>query len=299
MGARAQRMTATAIDQAEGLRQQLRVARPPLRVVAVTSGKGGVGKTNLSTNLAVLAAREGRKVLLIDADLALSNVEILYGLRPRYHLGDLLNSECQLDDVLAIGPHGVRVLPATSGNQELTQLTDAQKMHLVSALDPLEQTTDLVIMDTAAGLGDNVLFFAGAAQEVVLVVTPEPTSLTDAYATVKVLAQQAGCSQFQVIVNMAANEAQARRTFQRLSSVTARFLEADVRYLGQVPRDECLPRALAMQKPFVDMYPGAPATKALEGIVGRLLSEAPKVSTGGGLKFLWQALLREGGELPG
>ncbi len=135
MGARALRMTAAAIDQATGLRQQLRVARPPLRVVAVTSGKGGVGKTNLSTNLAVLAAREGRQVLLIDADLALSNVEILYGLRPRYHLGDLLSSECQLEDVLAIGPHGVKVLPATSGNQALTQLTDAQKAALCSALD--------------------------------------------------------------------------------------------------------------------------------------------------------------------
>jgi flagellar biosynthesis protein FlhG len=286
-------MVSQPTDQADGLREQVRAAKFPLRILAVTSGKGGVGKTNLSTNLAVLAARRGRRVLLIDADLALSNVEILYGIKPRYHLGDLLSADHELVDVLAEGPHGIMVLPATSGNQELTQLTDAQKLQLVSALDPLEDKTDLVIMDTAAGLGDNVLFFAGAAQEVVLVVTPEPTSLTDAYATVKVLSQRAGCSQFRIIVNQAANENQGRQVFQRLSGVTSKFLRSDVRYLGMVPRDEAVPRALAVQKPFVDLFPTAPATKALEGVYERLIQEPTKANTEGGLKFLWQAMLRE------
>ena len=166
------------------------------------------------------------------------------------------------------------MLPATSGTQSLTQLTDAQKLQLVNALNPLEALTDFVIMDTAAGLGDNVLFFASAAQEVLLVVTPEPTSLTDAYATLKVLSQQAGCRNFRVIVNWAASEQQGKKVFQRLSGVTGKFLDADIKYLGQVPRDECLTRALAVQKPFVDLYPGAPAARALEVIYDRLMESA-------------------------
>ena len=281
-------------DQADGLREQLRARRGPPRVLAVASGKGGVGKTNLSTNLAVIAARKGMRVLLIDADLALSNVEILYGIRPKLHLGDLLNAEYSLADVLAEGPHGIKVLPASSGSQSLSQLTSAQKLQLVNALDPIEDSTDLVIMDTAAGIGDNVLFFAGAAQEVILIVAPAPPSLTDAYATVKVLSQQAGCSQFRVIVNMTANAQQGKLTFRRLSTVTCQFLKSDVRYLGDVPRDECMPRALAVQRPFVDLYPGTPATVALEGIFDRLMAEPAKSSSEGGLKFLWRALLNEG-----
>ncbi|MFM2153894.1 MAG: hypothetical protein RL199_2329, partial [Pseudomonadota bacterium] len=158
------------MDQAQSLRNlmQPRAEPSPLRVVAVTSGKGGVGKTNLSANLSVLAAKAGKRVLVIDADLGLANVEILLGLSPRHHVGDLIDRSVALENVLTNGPHGVCVLPAGSGVQTLTSLDDDQKMRLIHALDPLEDRFDLVIVDTGAGIGDNVLFFVGAAQEAIL-----------------------------------------------------------------------------------------------------------------------------------
>ena len=176
------------MDQAESLRQMLADRHAaPVRVIATTSGKGGVGKTNISSNLAVLAAKSGKRVLIVDADLGLANVEIIYGITPKYHLGDLLDGKVTMEEVLATGPGGIRVLPAGSGVSSLTQLDDAQKLRLMTGLDAVEDAFDVVIIDTGAGIGENVRFFVGGAQEALLVVTPEPTSLTDAYASVKVL----------------------------------------------------------------------------------------------------------------
>ena len=167
------------MDQADSLRdlvQQRAANRPPLRVIAVTSGKGGVGKTHIACNLAVLAARTGRRVLVLDADLGLANADIVLGVAPHHHLGHLLEGSGTLEDVLAEGPEGIRILAASTGVQELTALDDAQKLRLVSALDAIEDRFDLVLVDCGAGIGDNVLFFAGAAQEALLVISAEPTS---------------------------------------------------------------------------------------------------------------------------
>ncbi|HVR61773.1 MAG TPA: AAA family ATPase, partial [Polyangia bacterium] len=161
------------MDQADSLRQlaaQGRMGRSPLKVFALTSGKGGVGKTNVCANLAVLAAKAGKRVLVIDADLGLANIEIIFGLKPRYHLGDLLENQRTIEEVLVKGPYGVSLLPAGSGIQSLTHLTDQQKMQFVAALDPLEDMFDVVFIDSGAGIGENVLFFVGAAQEAILVV---------------------------------------------------------------------------------------------------------------------------------
>jgi len=168
------------VDQASRLRELVSGRRPstPLRVIAVTSGKGGVGKTNASANLAVLAAREGQRVLVVDADLGLANVEIVYGIHPHYNVGHLLEGAVSAEAVLAAGPHGIAVLSANSGTQSLTRLDDPQKLRLITSLDALEDRYDLVLIDTGAGIGDNVVFFASAAQEVLLVVSPEPTALT-------------------------------------------------------------------------------------------------------------------------
>jgi flagellar biosynthesis protein FlhG len=284
------------VDQADNLRQIVAAERRksmPLRVVAVTSGKGGVGKTNFSANLAVLSAKAGRRVLIIDADLGLANVEILFGLKPRHHLGDLLAGTLTIDQVLAHGPQGIRVLPAGSGMQSLTHLDAAQKRVLIAALDPLEDEFDLVIIDSGAGIGDNVLFFVGAAQEAILVVSPEPTSLTDAYATVKVLSQQAGVRHFSVVVNTAPHELRAREIFEKLNAVTDRFLKANVRYLGYLPRDENVHRAVMAQRPLLDAFPQSPYSRALSVIGGKLLKETSPSQMDGGLKFLWQRLFRE------
>jgi flagellar biosynthesis protein FlhG len=284
------------VDQAESLRQLVNrrdPSAPPLRVIAVTSGKGGVGKTHLTCNLAVLAARAGRRVLVLDADLGLANADIVLGIAPHHHLGHVLDGSVPLDDVLAEGPEGVRVLAASTGVQQLTQLDDAQKLRLVSALDELSDRFDLVLIDCGAGIGDNVLFFAGAAQEALLVITPEPTSLTDAYAAVKVLSQQGGVEHFSVVVNQAPLEAHARDVYGKLTRVTERFLTARVGFLGHVPRDENLQRALMAQRPVVELFPRSPCSRALQDLAKTLLGRPPPPSLQGGLKFLWQRLQRE------
>ena len=284
------------VDQANGLREMVlreRDGRPPLRVVAVTSGKGGVGKTNIACNLAVLAARGGRKVLLLDADLGLANADIVLGVAPHHHLGHLLDSSVPLDEVMAEGPHGLRIIGASTGVQELTRLDDAQKLRLVEALEAIEDRFDLVIIDCGAGIGDNVLFFAGAAQEAVLVVSPEPTSLTDAYAAVKVLSQQADVDSFAVVVNPVPTEAHGREVFSKLTRVTERFLQARVRFGGWVPRDENLQRALMAQRPVVELFPRSPASRALGTLLAQVVDRAPPAALQGGLKFLWQRIQRE------
>jgi len=284
------------VDQAETLRDMVGRSRPAgaaLHVIAVTSGKGGVGKTNLSVNLAALAARSGSRTLLVDADLGLANSHIVLGITPRYHLGHLLDGTVGVDEVLADGPDGLKVLAASSGVQEVTRLDDAQKLRLLTALDPLDDRFDVVLVDCAAGIGDNVLFFAGAAQTTLLVVTPEPTSLTDAYAAVKVLSQQGGVRHFAVVVNWASDAEQAREVFQKLARVTSRFLQAQVRYAGFVPRDENVQRSVMAQRPVSDLYPQSPSSRALASLAREVLSWQPPAGLEGGLKLLWQRLLRE------
>ncbi len=284
------------LDQAHNLRKHMsenKAPQRPLRVIAVASGKGGVGKTSLTVNLGITAAKAGRKVLIIDADLGLANAEILLGIKPQFHLGHLLNEEMPIDHVLGTGPHNVRILAAGSGVQQLTQLSTEDQMRLISAFDPLEDQFDTILIDVSAGIGDNVLFFAGAAQETLLVVAPEPTSLTDAYATVKVLSQQAGVQHFNVVVNAAPHEAAARDIFQKLTMVTSRFLNTHVNYYGFVPRDDDVRRAILSQKPFVDLYPNCPAARAVATLYTNLLDRPAPNNLDGGLKFLWQRVLRE------
>jgi flagellar biosynthesis protein FlhG len=297
------------VDQAESLRMRVAASEPVsgpavvagpasrLRVIAVTSGKGGVGKTNLTANLAVLAARAGKRVLIIDADLGLANVEIVFGLKPKHHIGALVDGSLSVEDVLIDGPHGVRILPGGSGIQGLTSLHEQEKLRLCSALDRVEDMFDLVLVDSGAGIGDNVLFFVGAAQEALLVVSPEPTSIVDAYAVVKVLSQQAGVKNFNVIVNPVVDELQAREIFPKLTAVTSRFLQAHVRHLGFVPRDENLHRAIMAQKPVVDAFPLSPASRALGVIADKLLAGPPPARLESGFKFMWQRLLREASTL--
>jgi len=284
------------VDQADSLRNlaaEGRLTKPALKVFAVTSGKGGVGKSNVAANLAIHVAKTGKRVLVIDADLGLANIEIIFGLKPRYHLGDVLAGGRPIEEVLIQGPHGIALLPAGSGVQSLTQLTDTEKMQFITALDPLEELFDVVFIDSGAGIGDNVLFFVGAAQEAILVVNPEPTSLIDAYAVVKVLSQQAGVSAFSVIVNPVVDEMVARGIFHKLTAVTNRFLNARIRHLGYIPRDENFHRAIMAQRPIVDMFPSSPASRALGDISKRLFEGLPPTKLDSGLKVMWQRLLRE------
>jgi flagellar biosynthesis protein FlhG len=288
------------LDQAENLRLRVAGGKPlgtvlqePLRVMAVTSGKGGVGKTMLTANLAVLAAKRGKRVLVIDADLGLANVEIVFGVKPKRHVGDLLNPEVSADDVLVEVRPGIHILPAASGIQQLTQLGEDEKLRLIATLDGLAERFDLVLIDSGAGIGDNVLFFVGVAQEIVLVVTPEPTSLVDAYAAVKVLSQQMGIKDFGVVVNSVVDEMAARDVYQKLVGLADRFLSVRIRHLGYVTRDENVHRAVMAQKPITDLFAMAPASRALVLIANRLFDSAPPPMVDGGMKLMWHRLFRE------
>jgi flagellar biosynthesis protein FlhG len=244
----------------------------------------------------VLAAKMGKRVLVIDADLGLANVEIVFGLKPRYHMGDLINSSLSIEDVMIEAPHGVKILPAGSGVQSLTQLSAEDKLRFIAALEPVQDKFDLVLVDSGAGIGDNVLFFVGAAQEAILVVSPEPTSLVDAYATVKVLSQKAGVRHFGVIINPVIDELPAREIFNKLTQVTSRFLSASVRHLGYIPRDENLHRAIMAQRPLVDAFPHSPASRALNVLADKLFNESVPPILDGGMKLMWNRLFREGAE---
>jgi len=288
------------VDQAENLRLRVAGGKPlgmvssePLRVMAVTSGKGGVGKTMLTANLAVLGARRGKRVLVIDADLGLANVEIVFGVKPKRHVGDLLNPDVSADDVLIEVRPGIHILPAASGIQQLTHLGEDEKLRLISTLDGLAERFDLVLIDSGAGIGDNVLFFVGVAQEIVLVVTPEPTSLVDAYAAVKVLSQQVGLKDFGVVINSVVDEMAARDVFHKLVGLTDRFLSVRIRHLGYVTRDENVHRAVMAQRPITDLFAQAPASRALSLIADRLFNSAPPPAVDGGMKLMWHRLFRE------
>lgn len=264
-----------------------------LRVIGITSGKGGVGKTTVAVNLGLQAARLGKRVLIVDGDLGLANVEILLGHVPEKNMAHLLEGSATIDEVLAEGPWGLRFLPGGSGLHRLAELDESQKMKLLAALDPLEDRFDLVILDSPAGIGGNALFFVGSCQEAILVVTPEPTSLTDAYVALKGLNEQRGIRSFHVVVSQSPNDATARQIFERLGRLSDRFLDATLHYLGPIPKDEHVHRAIMAQKPLATLHPLSPASRALEGITAHLLETPPPTTLDGGLKFLWQRLFLE------
>ncbi|MBE9529043.1 MAG: MinD/ParA family protein [Proteobacteria bacterium] len=288
------------MDQAATLREgsgEGRRARPggsrPIQVVAVSSGKGGVGKTNSVVNLAVAIQQQGKKVLLLDADLGLGNIDVLLGLTPKCNLGDLLRGDKQLSEVLVDGPEGIKILPASSGVQELTELSTEDRLQLSQHLDTMDIDIDVMIIDTGAGISDNVLFFNVAAQEIVVVVSPEPTSLTDAYALMKVLFKKHGERRFNLLVNTAKTKKEGLEVFKKISLAAERFLNISVDYLGCVLYDENVPRAVVQQKAVIELFPHTKASRCFKEIA-REITALPLQGNnvkGGGLQFFWRQML--------
>jgi flagellar biosynthesis protein FlhG len=264
-----------------------------VRVVAVTSGKGGVGKTNVTANLAVALAHLGRRVMVLDADLGLGNLDVLLGLTPKFSLADVLSGQRRLREVLVPGPGGITVLPAGSGFQNLTALSDHQIRELQSEMDELQEETDILLIDTGAGIGRNVTSFATMAQDIIVVAAPEPTSLTDAYALMKVLSTQYGERRFRLLVSMTRSPTDGQDVYRKLSLVAERFLHISINFLGSIPFDPRLAEAVCQQRPLVELYPQSKAAQAFLGLAHDLaewpLPESPK----GGLQFFWQSLLRK------
>lgn len=266
--------------------------RTPLRVIAVTSGKGGVGKTNLTANLAVALARGGQRVCVLDADVGLANLDVVLGLVPRETLLHVLRGERSLGEVVIDGPAGIRIIPAASGVAELTALGPEAQLRLLEEVESLDGTFDVLLIDTAAGISSNVLYFAAAAAEVLVVITPEPTSITDAYALIKVLAARHGRREFLVLVNMATGLADAEAAFRRLARVAERFLRVGLSFEGYVPRDEAVSQAVRQQQPVMLASPRTPASLAL-GTVARRLATRPTATPTGGMQFFFRRLIGE------
>lgn len=262
------------------------------RVICVTSGKGGVGKTNVVTNLGYSLAKAGKKVLILDADLNLANVDILLGLTPRYNLHHVFMGEKTLAEVLVQGPEGLLILPASSGIMELADLTEQQRLYFLSEMSALAQKIDIMLIDTAAGINNNVIYFNLAARERIIILTPEPTSLTDAYALVKVLSSRHDVKKFRILVNLARSEKEALSVFRKLSIVADRFLDSlSLDYLGYIPYDSKLPTAVREQRLVSDIFPDAPSSKMFSKLAGNIFREEPEMKADGNIKFFWQGLV--------
>ena len=243
------------------------------RVVAITSGKGGVGKTNVVAGLALALAQQGQRVVVMDADFGLANLDILLGLSPKYTLEHVLRGEKVIEEILLDGPMGIRIIPASSGIQELTRLDTMSELRLVQGLQRVAETADWLLIDTAAGIHDSVLKLLMAAQEVVLVATPEPTSLVDAYAMVKVLHLREATKPLWLLVNNGQSAGEAQETVDQLQAVTERFLGKQLRVLGMIPSDPHILQAVRLQRCVVDLFPESPATQAFHALARQLLGQ--------------------------
>jgi flagellar biosynthesis protein FlhG len=278
------------LDQAAGLR---RLGAPqPVKVVAITGGKGGVGKTLVSVNIGAALAQAGRSTMLLDADLGLANVDVLLGLHARLNLEHVVNGDCALEDVIVTASSGLKVVPATSGSVAMATLGRAQHAGLVNAFSQLFEPLDVLLVDTAAGLGDAVMTFSEAAQRVVVVVCDEPASLTDAYGLIKVLSRrQAGC-RFEIVSNMVDSSAQGRALFDKLARVCDRFLGLTPSYLGHVPYDEYLRQAIRRQTTVVEAFPSSPAARAFRQLAQAVTAWSPAAGARGGIEFFMERMLR-------
>ena len=278
-----------SLDQAAGLRR-LSSARP-VKVIAVTGGKGGVGKTNVAVNLGTALCRVGREVMILDADLGLANVDVLLGLRARFNLEQVISGECALEDVIVTAASGLQVIPAANGSLAMATLDGPAQAGLIHAFSELFQPLDVLLIDTAAGLSQSVVTFSEAAQRIIVVVCDEPASLTDAYGLIKVLSRRRPDCRIEVIANMVRSVAQGRALFEKLARVTHRFLGLMPAYLGSIPYDEYLRRAVQGQAAVVDAYPGSVSARAFKKLA--MTADNWKVTDGarGGLEFFVERLV--------
>ncbi|RJP81633.1 MAG: MinD/ParA family protein [Candidatus Zixiibacteriota bacterium] len=273
-------------DQASKLRDLSKIKRltdehlHPVRRLAVTSGKGGVGKSNLSLNLGLAWQKLGRRTLLVDADTNLANIDILLGITPKYTLADAILRGAFIADVLVDGPEGLRILPAGSGVVEMVGLDDLVQDRLVRGLEELEKSRDLVLLDTGAGIHEGVVELAGGCDEVIFVTTPEPTAITDAYAAIKVISSRNAAIKPYLLVNQARSSEESEEVSRKICLVVENYLAIHLEPLGFLPLDPHVPQAVARQTPFLLAYPRCPASLNLMMIARRLLKLPPSNSGG-------------------
>ncbi|MGH8148571.1 MAG: MinD/ParA family ATP-binding protein [Steroidobacteraceae bacterium] len=264
----------------------------PVQVIAVTGGKGGVGKTCVAVNLAGALAQSGRRVVLLDGDLGLANVDVFLGLSPRYTLQHVLSGERTLDEIMVAAPQGFHVIPAASGAARLANLDAAEHLGLVQAFSSLAQRLDVLIVDTAAGIAHGVTQLSQAAQQVLVVIRDEPASLTDAYALVKVLSREHGVARFRVAANMMRTPGAGAELFRRFERVTGRFLDVVLDFVGEIPEDEHVRRAIRGQRAVIEAFPSSPAARAFKKLALAADKWPVPVGPRGNLEFFVERLVR-------
>ena len=262
-----------------------------VRVFSIASGKGGVGKTNIVANLGYTLCKMGQKVLIFDADLGLGNLDILLGLTPKYNLSHFILGEKELEDIIVEGPAGMKIIPAASGIKELVHLSKGQKMPILKKFDALVEQFDVFLIDTAAGISNNVLHFTAIAQDVMVVVSPEPTSLTDAYALIKVLSYHHGVNEINLVVNMVKSEKESKEVYRQLEMVTDRFLDVAINYLGYICADNNVTKGVRRQKMVSEIYPDSDASRCFQPIAKSMLTMQSSNPSGADSNFKWQNLL--------
>lgn len=281
--------TGTGVDG--GPNRQMQSA--PLRVIAIASGKGGVGKTSISVNLAIAMARRGQRVMLLDADLGLANVDVMLGIHPRCNLSHFLLHKCALQDVIINGPCGIKVIPGASGIAKIVDLSVSEQANLINAFNEVSDGIDTLIVDTSAGISSNVLSFVRACQEVIMVVCDEPASMTDSYALMKVLSRDYGMRRFKMISNRIERIQRGRQLYEKIVKVTNHYLDVVVEYLGVVPEDEYLKKSLQQQRSVFELYPNSRSAIAFRRLAKELASSSATKSISGDFQFFLNRLVKK------
>ncbi|HFQ13306.1 MAG TPA: MinD/ParA family protein [Gammaproteobacteria bacterium] len=264
----------------------------PVRVVTISSGKGGVGKTNVSVNLAMALSNAGKRVTIMDADLGLGNIDVLLGLHPQYNLNHVIEGERELDEIIEHGPGNLSIIPAASGVQNMAELSPAQHAGLIRAFSGMSHDLDVLLVDTAAGISDSVISFSRAAQDVLVVVNDEPASITDAYALIKVLNREHGLFRFRILCNRVKSAQQGRELYSTIVKVTDRFLDVALDYVGFIPDDDFVVKAIRKQRPVVDAYPRSRASMAFKTLAEKMNKWPIPTSAGGHLEFFVERLVQ-------
>lgn len=288
------------MDQAESLRSIVKgyqvEKKSVARVITVTSGKGGVGKSNLSVNLAIQLSRLGKRVVVLDADFGLANVEVMLGIRPKYNLADMIFGGKSLSDIITMGPDNIGFLSGGSGIQELSNLTKDQIVYLTTKLAQLDEFADVVIIDTGAGIGDAVMEFITCSSEVLLVATPEPTSITDAYALVKALNRKEDftteTTSLRLVANRVQSENEGRDLYRKFNEVIQRFLNLKLDFLGSVIQDTNVAKAVMQQKPVSVAYPHSPAAQSYKKLAEMLTNKNMEEEKKIGLAKLFSKMIK-------
>lgn len=276
-----------------------RMRRKPVKVIAVCSGKGGVGKTNVAANLAIAFGARGRNTLLLDADLSLANVDVLLGLQPMFNLSHVVRGDVSLSSTIVRGPRSIRVVPAASGSFRMTDLSAAEQAAIIQSFSELEDQPEILIVDTAPGIHADVARFAQAAQIPIITLCDEPASLTDAYALIKVFSQNYGITHFHVTTNLSRRPGHGRALFRKLLRVTDAYLDVVLRHSGDIPHDELLRQAVQEQRAVVDAYPTSPSAVAFNTMAATLDALPSGRDSHGGIEFFFERMLLAGSESRG